>query len=315
MVRPRNRLKELYPSVRLKEISEILSRNNGDYERSNIEVQQLSQGRNQGNAKGTGVIELLSSDHQGMGKGEEVDDTVEEVNKNNTSTTQDRLQKPSISVFMERKKREEEEENNRNETVNNLTKRTISKTTTLTDTQKRKPPQKKAAIDNKKLATKKQENFLNNPLSMKHWCPPSDLLLEPEGGDASDVDVSLAQALQEEEYRNEAQALQEEEYRNEARVESKGESGASLKEPPRGVGPAVSTATLSSDISLNDFYQLGANGCDITQYCGPSRRCNKPSTLYKIKSNDVLDNDDELIEDREEEKPQSSWRKKGNDYV
>ena len=74
MVRPRNRLKELYPSVPLNELSEILSRNNGDYERSNIEIQQLLQGRNQGNAEGTGVIELLSSsDDEGKGKGEEVE--------------------------------------------------------------------------------------------------------------------------------------------------------------------------------------------------------------------------------------------------
>ena len=201
-----------------------------------------------------------------------------------------------------------------------------SRATTTTTTENMKPAKKKPVIVNKKPATKKQENFLNNPLSMNHWCPPSDLLLEPEGGDASDVDVSLAQALQ------------EEEYRNEARVESKGESGASLKEPPRGVGPAVSNPTLSSNISLNDIYKLGAKGCDITQYCGPSRKIparknanKKPaatdvidlqdsddgSTNKKSAVREVIDlqDSDDGIKDREEEKPKSSWRKKGNDYV
>ena len=100
MVRPRNRLKELYPSVPLKEISEILSRNNGDYERSNIEIQQLLQGRNQGNAEGTGVIELLSSsDDEGKGKGEEVESIDENELLSSSSDESEQFQE-DVFFFM-----------------------------------------------------------------------------------------------------------------------------------------------------------------------------------------------------------------------
>ena len=75
--------------------------------------------------------------------------------------------------------------------------------------------------------------------------------------------------------------------------------------PPSSASRNESGLTLKNSIDLCDDSPIKDSGID----------CNKPSALNKIKSNDVLDNDDELIEDREEKKPKSSWREKGNDYV
>ena len=73
--------------------------------------------------------------------------------------------------------------------------------------------------------------------------------------------------------------------------------------PPSSASRNESGSTLQQAIDLCDS-PIKGSGID----------CNKPSALNKIKSNDVLDSDDELTEDREEKKPKY-FLKKGNDYV